>query len=78
MASVASCNHAGDIVVFDSTGTFQGSKILRADSSEGKANLKMVETAKGTGMRRVNNTYFARIWMDGDDANDTGFPGQGK
>ena len=38
--------------------------MIRARSDEGRAIRALVAKAKGTEMRRIKNTYFARLWVE--------------
>ena len=59
---IASANDGGTMVVFDSTGDHHGSKLIKADSEEGREIRRLVAKARATEMRRIKNTYFARLW----------------
>ena len=79
LASVAAINDADNIAIFDSSGEHHGSRIVKASSPEGRQIRELVQKAKGTEMRRIKNTYIARIWMDDDStaSSAAGFRRQG-
>ena len=66
-------------MIFDSSGDFHGSKIFKATSEEGRLIRELVKKARGTEMRRVKNTYVARLWLDDSPkaASTSTFPRQG-
>ena len=48
-----------------------GRKLIKADSDEGQQIRRLVAQARGTEMRRIKNTHYARLWVeDGAEAGD--------
>ena len=45
-----------NMAVFDSTGDYHGSKLIRSDSPIGKQIRELVRKAQGTDMRRITST----------------------
>ena len=73
LGSVAESNDVGNLLVFDSSGSREGSLILRADSEEGEAIRKAIDKAMsrgaGTKMHRAKNNFVTKMWVA--DQNNT-------
>ena len=79
LGSIASANDGDTMAVFDSARGHHGSKLIRAESEVGRQIRDLVAKAEGTEMRRIKNTYYARLWLDEDDDGapaHEGFPGR--
>ena len=84
LGSVAECNDAGNIAIFDSSGEHSGSILLTAASEADRVIRRAVELAQkagaGSRMHRVGNTYVTKIWMEepSEMVNSPGFAGRGR
>ena len=80
LGSVAECNDAGNMVLFDSSGDHKGSIILSSDTPEGKAIRVIAKKAQGKGtgtpMERIRNSYIIKMWLEAPTASDNS-PSQG-
>ena len=64
LASVAACNDAENIVIFDSSGDFHGSKIVKANRGrevDPRAIRELVKKVRGIELRRVNKKNMNQI-----------------